>query len=83
MLIQVRTEGYTVPQKRAVFNSNFNKYSLERAKNIINATTHYNHCGVALTTTCVMLSGREVMVTPPLMTALLILAGPEDGLWAG
>lgn len=55
------------------------------AKSIINATTHYSHkkqCGAALTTTCVMLSGRVLMVSPPPGTALRILAWPEDDRWA-
>lgn len=36
----------------------------------------------ALTTTRVMLSGRVSMVSPPPRTALLVLAWPEDNLWA-
>lgn len=58
---------------------------MPKAKNIINATSHYSHkkhCGAALTTTRVMLSGRVSMVSPPPRTALLILAWPEDDRWA-
>lgn len=54
-----------------------------KSRNVLHVTSHYHHGkhrGAELTTTCVMLSGRVSMVSPPPRTAALLLLGrPGDG----
>lgn len=83
MLLQVCGGEYMFLSKRGQLFTPTTTNTYGKIKIYVsNHCSHKKHCGAALTTTRVMLSGRVLIVIFPPRTALLILVWPDDSLWA-